>query len=506
MSNYSVPGRFRHLLLSIASGLILALALPRPGTWIAAWVGLVPLLIALRGAGPWRASLCGFAAGLVYYGIILHWITLFGYLPWALLVIYEALYIAVFAVLCVRLQPSRIGWPGYIAAPAAWVLLQFLQTLGPYAFTWGGFAHTQADNLPIAQIASVTGPWGIDFLVCLFNLALAEAISRRSRRFLPLVAAGCLTIAVCAFGFTALRSSPESASGRSIAIVQGGLKNGFDVDPGYTDRALRTYVTLTSRAAESRPDLIIWPETALPADLTSPGWERLLGTLARIARADLLVGGYSTSDDPFSSRVYNSLFLYNAAGQKAGVYRKVRLVPFGEFVPMRDRLPFLANYGIRPDDVLAARKHVLLSSRLGKLGVSICFESIFPQIARSETRAGARMLCVVTNDAWFERTQAAGEHLMMAKLRAIENRRYVLRAAETGISAVIDPFGRTRRRLGLFRQGIISDKVRPSACLTIYTRWGDWFAYGCVAATLLGLTLSMRWSRGLSREKRRRET
>ncbi len=118
------------------------------------------------------------------------------------------------------------------------------------------------------------------------------------------------------------------------------------------------------------------------------------------------------------------------------------------------------------------RKHVLLDSRLGKLGVSICFESIFPQIARTETLAGARVLCVVTNDSWFKRTQAAREHLMMAQLRAIENRRFVIRAAETGISAVIDPFGRIRSELGLYQRGIISDSVQPRSGLTAVQQMG----------------------------------
>ena len=398
---------------------------------------------------------------------------------------------------------GRIGWPGYIAVPAAWVTLQFLRTLGAYAFIWGSLAHTQAENLPVAQIASITGQWGTDFLVCLFNLALAEAISRPTRRFVPLIVAGSLTIAVCAFGFLRLQCDPLQTNGQRVAIVQGGLKNGFDVDPGYTDRAFRAYATLTIQAAKSRPDLIIWPETALPTDLTAPGWDRLLGALARFARADLLVGGYSTPDDPFRSGSYNSLFLYNADGERAGVYRKVQLVPFGEFVPMRKRLPFLANYGVRPDDVLAARKRTLLDTRLGKLGVGICFESIFPEIARRETLDGARVLCVVTNDAWFEHTQAAREHLMMARLRAIENRRFVLRAAETGVSAAIDPCGRTRSQLGLFRRGVIFGKVQPAAGLTFYTRWGQWFAYVCIAVTLLGL---IRSPRGLSRAKRRRGT
>lgn len=499
----------------MASGLILALALPRPGTWLAAWIGLVPLMLALqrkkdlsqsdRGADRTflRAGLCGLITGLVYYGIILDWITLFGYLPWISLIVYQALYLAAFAALYVRLQPSRIGWMGYAAVPGAWVVLQFIRTLGAYGFIWGSFAHTQADNLLVAQIASVTGPWGIDFLVCFVNVALAVSLLGPARKIVPLAVAGVLTLAVCVFGLVSLNAKPMAGQTKTVAIVQGALSNGFDTDSMYTRRALSTYTTLTLQAAGGHPDVILWPETTLPINLSTPFWDDVLGSLSTACRAELLVGGYDT--DPTTGRGYNALFCFNARVRK-GTYRKVRLVPFGEFVPLRDRLPFLKHYGVRPDDVLAAKEHVLLDSRLGKLGVSICFESLFPQIARTETLSGARVLCVVTNDSWFKRTQANREHLMMAKLRAIENRRFVLRAAETGISAVIDPFGRIRSQLGLFRQGIITDKVQPSSRLTVYSRWGDWFAYASIAIMMLGVILSARSPRADSRGKPRRET
>jgi apolipoprotein N-acyltransferase len=502
-NNYSVIRRFRHVLLSIASGLILAVALPKPGTWLAAWIGLVPLLLAVRGTSFWRASLYGLITGLVYYGIILHWITLFGALPWVLLIGYQALYFAVFAALYVRLQPSRIGWLGYAAAPAAWVVLQFLRTLGAYAFIWGSFAHTQAGNLLVAQIASVTGPWGIDFLVAFVNVAFAASLLGPARRMAPLAVASLLTIAVCVFGLVTLNAKPPAGQTKTVAIVQGAMKNVFEAGPLYVTRAFSTYTTLTLQAADKHPDVILWPETTLPTDLSTPFWGNALGLLSCASRAELLVGGYIT--DPTTGRGYNALFCCNARVRE-GTYRKVRLVPFGEFVPLRDLLPFAKNYGVRPDDVLAAKEHVLLNSRLGKLGVSICFESLFPQIARTETLSGARVLCVVTNDSWFERTQAGREHLMMAQLRAIENRRFVLRAAETGISAVIDPFGRIRSQLGLFRQGIITDKVQPSSRLTVYSRWGDWFAYASIAIMLLGVILSARSPRAGSRGKPRRET
>jgi apolipoprotein N-acyltransferase len=185
----------------------------------------------------------------------------------------------------------------------------------------------------------------------------------------------------------------------------------------------------------------------------------------------------------------------------------VQLVPFGEFVPFRDKLPMLQNYGVRAEDVLAAKKHVLLNTCIGRTGTNICFESLFPEIARGETLHGAELLCVVTNDAWFQRTQAAHQHLMMAQLRAVENRRYLARAAGTGISALIDPYGRIKKQIGLFTPSTIMANVQPHTELTIYTRFGQWFAYLCVLMLIVCLPLLLRGScEALADETRPQET
>lgn len=477
------------MLLAIASGLVLAFALPRPGHWLLAWIGLIPLFAALRNVNIRGALLCGLITGLTYFGIDLYWITIFGHLPWMVLCLYQALYVAVFAGLYLRLSPGRIGWMGYVAVPAVWVVLQFVRTLGAYGFTWGSFAHTQADNLVIAQIATITGPWGIDFLVCLANLVLATAIFAPRRKIAPVAVTGLLTVAVCVFGVMALSAKPAPGQEKHVAIVQGGLSNGLKAPPNYIRRAWDTYSRLTMQAAVGNPDDILWPETSLPVDLSTPTWDMLLGRLATAAHSELLVGGYDM--DAQAGGNYNSLFRCNAHIEDE-VYHKVQLVPFGEFVPLRDRLPFLNDYGVRPEDVLPGTDHILLNSRIGRAGTSVCFESLFPAIARTETLRGAQVLLVITNDSWFGHSQAAREHLLMAKLRAIENRRYVLRAAETGISAVIDPLGRVRHQLGLFQQGTISGTIVPSTRLSFYTACGDWFAYASIVITVLGLALSAR--------------
>lgn len=499
-----VLDRYRHLILSAASGIILALSMPTPEWWVLAWVGLVPLFVALRDATVPRAALCGLVTGLVYYLVFARWLLLFGALPWVVVNTFQALFIALFAILYARFARMRTSRVGLIIVPAAWVAVQFLKTLGAFACPWGSLAHTQANCLPVIQIASVTGAWGIDFMICFVSFAISTAITDRARSKTPLVIAASLVLAMLIFGFVSLREPVVTTGGRRVALLQGNMTSGFHRVPDYLEVAFSLYSRMTLQAAKTNPDIILWPETSLPTDITSPNITRDISKLARQSSSWLLVGGYDPGDDPALDGFYNSLFVFNKDGERAGCYHKAQLVPYGEFVPLRDQMPFLRNYGVRPDDLLASDSHALLDTPIGKLGPSICFESTFSQIARNETRDGAEVLCVVSNDAWFERSSATPQHFMMARLRAVENRRFLLRAASTGVSAVMDPYGRIRHQLGLFREGIIIDRIVPSKTLTLYTRMGDWLAYMCVAVTVICLFVPGGASVKPSRKKRGR--
>ncbi len=489
----------RKALLAIASGVILALAMPKPGIWELAWVALIPLFIALRDTRPTEAAAYGLMFGVVYFGVILYWIWLFGYLPWVLLAVVQGLFYAIFAAAASALMPNRIGWWGYVAVPAAWAAMQWSRSLGIYAFPWGGLAHIQADNLSLAQLASMTGVWGIEFVVCAFNLAAADALIR-PRRLAPAIIALVAVVAIHAAGLATLRAADVKRVAVKVAVIQPDTAHDVVPETGYAEDAFAVCRRLSLQAARRHPAIIVWPESTLATDITDAGYGALISDLAKETGVDYLVGGYDPSTDPQAPGSYNAAFLYTRDGVQAGVYRKVHLVPFGEFVPLRDRLSFLSNYQIREQDVAPGRSHVLLDSSMGKIGVSICFESLFPQIARNETRDGASVLFVTTNDSWFEHTQAARQHLMMSKLRAIENRRYVVRAALTGISAIIDPCGRTAPELGIFRQGIVSGAVVPSHRLTLFTRFGQWFAYVCCVIAVV--SLAAVWACGARRSRR----
>ncbi|MCE5198926.1 MAG: apolipoprotein N-acyltransferase [Armatimonadota bacterium] len=527
----------RNLLLALVSGVLLALAMPRPGIWLMSWIGFAPLLVAIRGERPTRAAIYGLITGAVYFGIVLFWISLFGYLPWAAAAVFQGLYFAAFALVSSKLMPERVGWKSYVTVPAAWTALQWVRSLGPFGFTWGSMAHSQAANLPMVQSAAIAGPWVIDFLVCMFNVAVAGICSNsKAMYFLSLgerikVRAQChsedtlstspqpsplrrqrfrrkcespqerellgmavviiIVLAVWGAGYIALRTAPAAHPRTRIAIIQGNMDQDVVPDINYLASAFVRYSEMSREAAKQGADFIVWPETTLPVAINSSDWGTLLSALAQRTGSNYIIGAYDASDDSSMPLSYNGAHFYSRSGKKLGVYHKARLVPYGEYVPLRKQMPFLKRYRIREQDVLAGKSHGLMRSEIGKVGVSICFESLFPQVSRIETRNGARVLFIITNDGWFQRTAAARQHLMMAQLRAIENRRYVVRGAATGISAVIDPHGRIVRELGIYRQGTVMARVSALGGFTPYALMGDWFAYLCAVITLVFYSLAL---------------
>lgn len=483
----------RNLHLAAISGLVTALAMPWPGLWPLAWVGLVPLLCVLRGSQIRSGALCGAVFGAVYFGVVMHWLLIFGFLPWLIAaVVATPVYVALFGAVATRLMPDRVGTWGYFLVPAAWTAVQWLRSLGPAGLTWGSLAHTQANSTGILQIASLLGPWAIDFLVCAFNLALAGTLlSTSSRRFTPLVVTTAVVLFAFGWGNYEVRREITAADALSVAVVQGNLPQGGPIDQAFIDLAITRYSDMTAEAAQGGAEIIVWPETTLPVRVDA-SWDALLSSIAERHSATIIVGGYDAPESPSEKRGYNSAHVYDSTGHKLGVYHKVQLVPYGEYVPLRKQMPWLERYGIRAVDVLPGQTHNAIDTGVGKVGICICFESLFPAIARAEVKDGAQFLVVMTNDSWFLRTQAARGHLMMSQLRAVENRRYVVRAAATGISTIIDPYGRSTGELGIFERGLVKGRIHLADTSTLYTRLGDAFAYLCALAALVGVLAAVR--------------
>ena len=471
------------ILFSVISGLALAAAFPRPGVWPLAWVALVPFLLAIRRSDWKRSALLGVAAGFAYFGALLYWIGLFGALPWFLLSLFQGLYFVPFALAYGTLAKQG-PWLRLLTVPAAWTACEWLRSIGFLGFTWGDLAISQYRNLPFVQLASVTGTWGLTYLLVMGNEAAADLVEgwRTGSRKAGLIRLGALAAAVAIVHLWGAGQMADRPSGKPIrvAAVQGSIDQDQPMTDAYTRSAMSVYARLTRDAARFHPDLVIWPETVIPGDFpTEYRIQQRVSSLARELRTELMVGS-SAYDYPTPvplPRLYNAAFLFDRCGDLVGRYYKVHLVPFGEVVPLRRYLPLLERYRVTEQDYDPGPGLFPIRN----YGVMICFESIFPPIARELVRKGAGLLIVTTNDCWFKRTAAPEQHLAFSVFRAVENRRCVVRNATTGISCLIDSTGRVTKRLGLWRRGVLFGRVRWEFGTTFYAKHGDWFAMLCMA-------------------------
>ncbi len=484
----------KNVLLAVVSGVVLTLAFPKLAFYPLAWVGLVPLLMAVRRTTPLGSFFLGWLTGFVFFAGLLYWIGLFGVLPWLMLALKEGLAIAVFAIVAnVILSRCNLA---IIALPAVWTALEYVRTLGIFGFTWGDLAYSQVKWLPFVQLAALTGSWGISFLIVLWNVAAAELIYTRSFAARLYVAATALLVLITAIGGQ-MAISRINKDGQqpdmSVALVQSGIELTWADD----ERVLESheaYSRMTkSLGSNSCFDLIVWPESAIAGDFKASAiLQNEMLSLAEYAQSYLLAGGLSRIIDdnaPGGFREYNSAYMMSPDGQFVSEHSKVRLVPFGEFVPGRGWLPFLDHYRVNDFDRYPGAGYIPIRTPFGDLGVMICFESTFPYIGRTYVNEGAELLVVITNDSWFKQTAAAAQHADFSVLRAIEMRRYVARAATTGISCLVTPTGEVQVRADLDEEALVEGKLAMLHDKTLYALWGDWFVW---VSVLVGLICLLR--------------
>lgn len=484
-----------YIIISLISGIILSLAFPRPNLHWVAWFALSPLMYMVCRLRLRQAALCGLAFGFGFFGVLLYWIGVFGYLPWFALAMFQAVFVVIFAMLAGILSRGSSRPLRLLLLPSLWVAVEWFRSLGMMGLTWGDVGYSQYRFLPVAQLSSVAGVCGVSFLLALSNAAIADlagAHPARAKRepglrgtamYLcadpkcrPAFLCLALTPLACLFGLAQLRHAvPSDAPELHVAVVQGNIDQGTVEDYQYIQRTWATYEPMTRSAGMGGADLVVWPETVVPGCLGREQWTQdRLNALASDSHARLLVGGW---DENGHGDVYNSAFLIAPGRGIVGRYAKVHLVPFGEFVPVRRWLPFLERYKVTSHDTASGPGYDAIDAGRFRIGTAICFESIFPEVSRTMTLDGAEMLCVITNDCWYDRTAAAEQHMAMSVFRAIENGRYVIRGASTGISCIIDPRGRVAARMGTRQSGVLRGLVRPITVLTLYTRLGDWVVW-----------------------------
>jgi apolipoprotein N-acyltransferase len=461
------------------------------------------LLLALRGVGPARALRVGFVAGWLAHAALLHWgyvVTVtYGHAPvWAGVLapfgmaLYPAAFIAGFAFVATLLAQRGLASP--FALAAAWTAFEWLRSWLLTGFTWGTLGYAWHAGSLALGLAQLTGVYGVSFVAALLGASVVLLRTQRRAAFAGL--AGVALLHACA-AFLAGSPAQESRSLR-VAALQGNIDQGEKWSERAFEDTLRTYEDLTRRAAAAGAQLIVWPETAVPAPLAVPELRDRIAALAREVRTPLIVGavGTDTDADGRLTAFYDSAFVFSHEGALLDRYDKTHLVPFGEYLPLR---PLLGHFiralatGATASDVTAGARPRAIDVPLAngetlRVGIPICYELIFPDLVRRFADDGAELLVGITNDAWYGRTGSPHQFLAMTALRSAETRLPAVRAANTGVSALIDDRGRVQTRTRIFERDLVvgdvllpDDGTPPSA----YARHGDSFAYACTVATVL---------------------
>ena len=510
------------LLLSVLAGLLMAVAFPLgppvaprwDGFWQAGWLCLAPLMVAAARAGsPQAGAACGLASGAVAFGLVLSWMHPF-LVRWGqlsgieaaavtgLLVLYVALHFAAFGAL-VALWAGRWGHPtALLLAPAAWTGLEVARDRLLAGFPWCLLGYSQQPVLAAIQVAELAGVYGVSFVLASFSAAVACGVQNLfSIRRAGQTAATALLLAIAAAGLLwgrwRLDGLAFPGDGSKVALVQANVDQADKWDPAESDRIEEDHFRMTREAALRGSSLAIWSESSVPRSITDdPQYAGRLAALARETGARLLVGSVAY-DRVGAVRVpYNSAFLVSPSGDPAARYDKQKLVPFGEYVPIQRLLFFLEPLVQEAGDFHSGRSAGVLRDGELAIGPLICYEAIFTELARASVRAGAEALVNMTNDAWYGDTAMPRQHLAQSIFRAVETRRYLLRCASTGISAVVEPSGRIAARLPLGEQAILETVLPAMRQTTLYVATGDLFGIACGILSALALSGAARSSRG----------
>ncbi|HJS26579.1 MAG TPA: apolipoprotein N-acyltransferase, partial [Actinomycetota bacterium] len=487
--------------MAAASGALLSLSLPPASFWPLVFVAPVPFLWLLRGSRPGRAALCGLVFGFVYFGALLYWIALFGELAWLSLVAMSAGYMALFGALAPALWRPEHPILGTIGLAALWTVIEWVRGAFPLGgFAWGQLGSTQVDA-PALPLASVAGVWGLSFVVLLTSGLLLLAIERwgsgRQGRALGLAGAALALVML-----PAAVPLPEPEGPRiHVAAIQVDVSSVEHLVGAEEDAAVARLNAERHRGlGEDPPELVVWGEGALDPGVT--GDPTLMAEVSDVIRrvGTPTIAG-AVVDDP-DGRQYTSTLAFDGSGAIVDRYDKLKLVPFGEYVPFRDSLDWIsATRQIEVDRSPGAEVSLISLPGLPAIGTPICYENSFPAIDREMVRQGAGFLVLTINNASYDRTAASEQHLQMSRLRAVENGRWVVHAAVSGISAFIDPEGRVVASAGLFEPATLRRAVVSSSQTTPYTRFGDWVPWASIV-TVLGV---LAIPRGRRRQARRPE-
>jgi apolipoprotein N-acyltransferase len=501
----------------------MGLAFPKFDHGLLAWVALVPLFYVIEGESMRRVFWWAYLQGFASYVVQLYWIPIplhdfadvrmeFAIFPMLLLAGIVAINTAV-AIWAGEFAARRMRIPIVVTMPVAWTAVELIRTYFPIGFPWNLLGYTAYHNLELIQFAEFTGVYGVSALIVFFNAVVYVVIFRRGGSRLQAISLSALTalmIVLVAFGawrIRDLKNAPSTGSFK-VAMVQGNIPQSLKWDPKFLPQSYGVYQDETADAARRGADLIVWPEAAAaflfqtddryPAMLTSDAaYRTALLTLAKNMGKPILFGApaLAVQNDRVAG-FYNRADLVSDQGEVLAHYDKIELVPFGEYVPARALLGFFVNRVVEGmGDMIPGKEQTLFEVKGAKLGILICYESIFPDFTRREVNEGADILVNITNDAWYGESSAPYQVLAMAVMRSIETKVPMVRAANTGFSALIEPSGQITNRTPLFKRGTTIVNVSWRPVRTLYTMVGDLFAEICLVLTAIGLIAGWRWPR-----------
>ena len=496
------------LLLAILTGVLFAWSFPNVAHGWLAFFSLAPLLIAVaRARSPKESFFLGWAAMTVAWLIMVPWVVRvmshYGGLPYlagvaifVAMAVMLGLYGALFAwiVKRLRLGPRFLPW---LLVPLVWAAVEYVRTYFLTGFPWNLIATALIDYPSFVQLGRFAGPYFLGALLVVPSVVIAWLLTQRVPSIARVLVVGSLGILMLVWWGTGLVASklilrPRGAATYNAALLQPNISQEMRWDEDNVLRIYQKMIGMTVEAAERGAKVIVWPESTVPLSYTETQFYRSeIEALTQRYDVDIILGSVAT-DPSKPNRLWNSAFLASG-GTTIGHYDKIRLVPFGEYVPLRKVLFFAEKLVRAVGEFEFGSNDYPLGGKL-KYGPAICYEIVYPQITRTQVKNGADVLVTITNDAWYDGTSAPAQHLWQARMRAVEDDRYLLRAATTGISAFIDPTGQMQSWIPMGKDGIIYATFEPRTAETLYVRFGDWFAWVACAVVLIALFYARRSS------------
>jgi apolipoprotein N-acyltransferase len=517
----------------ILSSALLALSFSSFNLSYLAWVALIPLFFALKDVSLKQAFILSYICGGLFFLLSMYWLINVTSAGWVLLSLYQGLYIGIFGVFFLLVtrrmrhiqRHNMIHYMPFIIIPAVWSALEYMRSNIAGGIGWNLLGYSQYEQLTVIQIADITGVYGVSFLIVVVNMTVfeimnivnnkvkekaekkaeekvEEKVTTKTGLLFKIIAVLSVITGVIFYGNTRLTRFADCENlSQSIkaSLVQGNISQMHKWDERYKDYILRQYAGLTQNVLEEKPDIIIWPETAVPGYLNKD--IKLMNYIQQIVKGagiPLFTGVPMAGSLPYDTEgsEFNSALMFSKTGDIVKRYDKLHLVIFGEYIPLEKYIPGIRNFfpitgNFTPGDTYTVFNLSEAGSALdAKFGCLICFEDIFPYLVRRFVIKGADFVVNVTNDAWFGKTAAAYQHAANSVFRAVENRRSVVRSANTGLTCFIDRTGRIYNRLAsgarsLFVEGHITDNVSiySDNYLTFYTKYGDIFALFCLFIT-----------------------